>query len=239
MKKTGIAAGFLLVCFSMILTGCGGTGETGKDIEKDGTEQEEQLLTAGQLREEAEADLSQYSDEVLEEFISDFEITEGTVGDYNIGLLLQEYEPSDSSTDVSGIFDADAEPRTGNYTEDVSAVAFLENSGTSLECVYYDLEAGHMYYSEEEYLFTDLTQAEPIAFSDGEQLVAGLDALGVFTWKDQPDAEPEPADDGIYVELAVRYTDGTVFRYETDGIPSEVLPERYDEVYELLTQAYK
>ena len=83
----------------------------------------------------------QYRGADLEQFIEDFAITEEDVDTLNIPLLLEEYEPDrkDGLIDVSYLIEDDIEKRTSDFTENVYAIAFMENKNTSTECVYYDL----------------------------------------------------------------------------------------------------
>lgn len=95
--------------------------------------------------------------------------------------------------DLEALIEGDVAERTAAYTENVHAIAFLENRVTDTECVYYDLADGKRYRTSNEYLFSDLSQAEP-----------------------------------------EDYEDGTVFRVKASGLLSQVLPDEYDEVREML-----
>ena len=95
--------------------------------------------------------------------------------------------------DLEALIEGDVAERTAAYTENVHAIAFLENRVTDTECVYYDLADGKRYRTSNEYLFSDLSQAEP-----------------------------------------EDYEDGTVFRVNASGLLSQVLPDEYDEVREML-----
>ena len=95
--------------------------------------------------------------------------------------------------DLEALIEGDVAERTAAYTENVHALAFLENRVTDTECVYYDLADGKRYRTSNEYLFSDLSQAEP-----------------------------------------EDYEDGTVFRVKASGLLSQVLPDEYDEVREML-----
>ena len=139
---------------------------------------EESLLTPEELIRAAGLTKEQYRGVDLERFIEDFAITEEDVDVLNIPLLLQEYDPDAASSDVNSILEDDITERAAAYTENVHAIAFLENRATDTECVYYDLENGRRYRTSNEYLFSDLGQAEPEDYADGQQMAEALDEYG-------------------------------------------------------------
>ena len=59
-----------------------------------------------------------------------------------------------------------------------------------------------------------------------------LDKYGVFSW--ESGTSEEGITDPQYMVLAVEYEDGTVFRVNASGLLSQVLPDEYDEVREML-----
>ena len=110
--------------------------ETGEE-----TYSEQRLITPEELIRAAGLTKEQYSKVDLEQFIEDFDITTEDVDTLNIPLLLEEYEPERKfgMYDVSYLLEDGIEERTSDFTENVYAVAFMENKNTSTECVYYDL----------------------------------------------------------------------------------------------------
>ena len=139
---------------------------------------------------------------------------------------------TDGGADLEALIEGDVAERTAAYTENVHAIAFLENRVTDTECVYYDLADGKRYRTSNEYLFSDLSQAEPEDYEDGQQIVEALDKYGVFSW--ESGTSEEGITDPQYMVLAVEYEDGTVFRVKASGLLSQVLPDEYDEVREML-----
>ena len=139
MKKKRIA--FLALAVLMSVSGCSGSTQNG-DVdhkEEENMDTEKKLLTADELIRLAGISEEQYRDVDLEQFIKDFEITEDDIETLNIGLLLEEYSDTETE-DVSDLLRGGITERTSDFTEGVSAVAFLENINTDNECVYYDLE---------------------------------------------------------------------------------------------------
>ena len=203
--------------------------ETGEE-----TYSEQRLITPEELIRAAGLTKEQYRGADLEQFIEDFAITEEDVDTLNIPLLLEEYEPDrkDGLIDVSYLIEDDIEKRTSDFTENVYAIAFMENKNTSTECVYYDLPDRKRYQTSNAYLFDDLYQTEPEYYADGQQMVEALDKYGVFSWESGTDEEE--ITDPQYMVLAVEYEDGTVFRVKASGLLSQVLPDEYDEVREML-----
>lgn len=195
---------------------------------------EQRLITLEELIRAAGLTKEQYRGADLEQFIEDFAITEEDVDTLNIPLLLEEYEPDrkDGLIDVSYLIEDDIEKRTSDFTENVYAIAFMENKNTSTECVYYDLPDRKRYQTSNAYLFDDLYQTEPEYYADGQQMVEALDKYGVFSWESGTDEEE--ITDPQYMVLAVEYEDGTVFRVKASGLLSQVLPGEYDEVREML-----
>ena len=195
---------------------------------------EQRLITPEELIRVAGLTKEQYSGIDLEEFIEEFVITEEDLDTLNIPLLLEEYEPDrkDILRDVSYILEDGIENRTSGFTENVTAIAFMENKNTSTECVYYDLPDRKRYQTSNAYLFDDLYQTEPEYYADGQQMVEALDKYGVFSWESKTDEEE--ITDPQYMVLAVEYEDGTVFRVKASGLLSQVLPDEYDEVREML-----
>ena len=176
----------------------------------------------------------QYRGVDLEQFIEDFDITTEDVDTLNIPLLLEEYEPDrkDGLADVSYLLEDDIEERTSDFTENVYAIAFMENRNTSTECVYYDILDSKRYQTSDAYLFDDLYQTQAGYYADGQQIVEALDKYGVFGW--ESGTGEEEITDPQYMVLAVEYDDGTVFRVKASGLLSQVLPDEYDEVRDML-----
>ncbi len=231
MKKKRIA--FLALAVLMSVSGCSGSTQNG-DVdhkEEENMDTEKKLLTADELIRLAGISEEQYRDVDLEQFIKDFEITEDDIETLNIGLLLEEYSDTETE-DVSDLLRGGITERTSDFTEGVSAVAFLENINTDNECVYYDLEEGKRYRASHAYLFSDLSQTEAETYAEGQQLVDALDEQGVFSWSSQ--SSEEEIVDGQYMVLAVAYDDGTVFRVSADGILSQLLPDSYAAVRDML-----
>ena len=150
------------------------------------------------------------------------------------GLSEDQYRDVDLEQleDVSDLIRGEITERTSDFTKGVSAVAFLENINTDNECVYYDLEEGKRYRASHAYIFSDLSQTEAETYTEGQQLIDALDEQGVFSWSSH--SSEEPVVDGQYMVLAVEYDDGTVFRVSADGILSQLLPDSYAAVRDML-----
>lgn len=190
-----------------------------------------QLVSVEELIEASGINPDDYSTELLQQFIKDFEITEDNVTTLNIPLLLKGYSP-EGTLDVSDILSADMPERSSDFTKDAVAVAFLENRNTDTVCAYYDFESGLCYKAEHLNLFTDLNQVEPEQFSDSENLVSSMDKLGVFSWSDSDNSEG--IEDSQTMILAVKYSDGSIFRITVSGILANELPATYTELKEFL-----
>ena len=230
MKKKKIA--FLALAVLVSVSGCSGsTKNENADHKEEENMDTEKLLTADELIRLAGLSEDQYRDVDLEQFIEDFEITEENVGSLNISLLLEEYSDAEPE-DVSDLIRGEITERTSDFTEGVSAVAFLENINTDNECVYYDLEEAKRYRASHAYIFSDLSQTEAETYTEGQQLIDALDEQGVFSWSSH--SSEEPVVDGQYMVLAVEYDDGTVFRVSADGILSQLLPDSYAAVRDML-----
>ena len=168
---------------------------------------EQRLITPEELIRAAGLTKEQYRGADLEQFIEDFAITEEDVDTLNIPLLLEEYEPDrkDGLIDVSYLIEDDIENRTSDFTEDVYAIAFMENKNTGTECVYYDLPDRKRYQTSDAYLFDDLYQTQAGYYADGQQMVEALDKYGVFSWESGTDEE-EITDPQYMVCKSVRLT---------------------------------
>ena len=201
---------------------------------KEETFLERRLLSPEEMIQKAGLTEEQVRGIDLEEFIQDFAITEKDVDTLNIPLLLKEYEPDYKGRviDVSYLLEDDIESRTSDFTRDAIAIAFMENKNTSTECVYYDLLQDRRYQTSDAYLFDNLYQTQAGYYSNGQQILQGLDKYKVFTWESKTDEE-EITDPQSMV-LAIEYADGTVFRIEASGLLSQVLPGAYKEVREML-----
>ena len=80
---------------------------------------------------------------------------------------------------MSYLIEDDIENRTFDFTENVYAIAFMENKNTGTECVYYDLPDRKRYQTSDAYLFDDLYQTQAGYYADGQQMVEALDKYGV------------------------------------------------------------
>ncbi len=195
---------------------------------------EQSLITPEELIQASGLTKEQYSEVDLEQFIEDFDIKHEDVNTLNIPLLLEEYEPERKFGiyDVSYLLEDKIEERTSDFTENVYAVAFMENKNTSTECVYYDLLDSKRYRMSDGYLFDDLHQVQGGYYADGQQIVEAIEKYDVFDW--ESGTVEEEITDPQNMVLAVLYDDGTVFRVEASGLLSQVLPNEYDEVKEML-----
>ena len=202
--------------------------------DKEETYLEQSLITPEELIQASGLTKEQYSEVDLEQFIENFDIKHEDVNTLNIPLLLEEYEPERKFGiyDVSYLLEDKIEERTSDFTENVYAVAFMENKNTSTECVYYDLLESKRYRMSDGYLFDDLHQVQGGYYADGQQIVEALDKYDVFDW--ESGTVEEEITDPQNMVLAVLYDDGTVFRVEASGLLSQLLPNEYDEVKEML-----
>lgn len=221
MKKTII----LILVMILVVTGCANTKN------KDKKDNKEELLTAEELIELTGISKEQYENIDLNSFIEDFGITKEDVETLNIERLLEEY-PNSKVQDVSDLLDSKIKKRKSNFTKDVVAIAFLENIGTDNECVYYDLKEQKRYRASHLYIFSDLTQVEPESYSDGKDLIKKLDEQDVFSWENS--SSNEEIMDAQFMTLAIEYEDGTVFRVSASGILSDLLPDSYETVKNIL-----
>ena len=202
--------------------------------DKEETFLERRLLSPEEMIQKAGLTEEQVRGIDLEEFIQDFAITEKDVDTLNIPLLLEEYEPEykGRSLDVSDLLEDDIEKRSSDFTENVIAIAFMENKNTRTECVYYDLLAEKRYQASDVNLFDNLYQTQGGYYTNGQKIVQALDAYGVFRWESK--TEEEEITDPQSMVLAVEYDDGTLFRVKASGLLSQVLPDEYTKVRDLL-----
>ena len=133
---------------------------------------------------------------------------------------------------MSDLLEDDIEKRSSDFTENVIAIAFMENKNTSTECVYYDLLAEKRYQASDVDLFENLYQTQGGYYTNGQKIVQALDAYGVFRWESK--TEEEEITDPQSMVLAVEYDDGTLFRIKASGLLSQVLPDEYAKVRDLL-----
>ena len=73
---------------------------------------------------------------------------------------------------------------------------------------------------------------EPESYSDGKDLIKKLDEQDVFSWESS--SSNEEIMDAQFMTLAIEYEDGTVFRVSASGILSDLLPDSYETVKNIL-----
>ena len=202
----------LILVTILVVTGCVNTENKAKKNKK------EDLITVEELIELTDISKEEYENIDLKRFIEDYEITRENIDTLNIERLLEEY-PDDKIQDVSGLLDSKVKNRKSDFTKNVTAIAFIENIGTNNESVYYDLKEEKRYRGSNINLFSDLNQVEPEIYSDGKEIVK---------------ASKEEIIDGQHMTLAIEYKDGTVFRISASGILSELLPDSYEIVKNIL-----
>ena len=215
----------LILVTILVVTGCVNTENKAKKNKK------EDLITVEELIELTDISKEEYENIDLKRFIEDYEITRENIDTLNLERLIEEY-PDDKIQDVSGLLDSKVKNRKSDFTKNVTAIAFIENIGTNNESVYYDLKEEKRYRGSNINLFSDLNQVEPEIYSDGKEIVKKLDEQGVFSWKSK--ASKEEIIDGQHMTLAIEYKDGTVFRISASGILSELLPDSYEIVKNIL-----
>lgn len=159
---------------------------------------------------------NKYSYLDLERFINEYEITSENVKMLNIPLLLEGYEETVKKINVSGIFRTSLPVRKSDYTDDVIAIAYYENRGTSTECVYYDLKNHCRYRGSDVYIFSDLNQVSQEIYENDKQLIDQLEELGVFDWENT--ACQNEIEDASSSVLVIKYADGTIFRMDAEGL---------------------
>lgn len=194
--------------------------------------EQDNMLSVEQLVYESGIDQNKYSYVDLERFITEYEITSENIKMLNVPLLLESYEETVEKINVSDIFRTSLPVRKSDYTENVIAIAYYENRGTSTECVYYDLENQYRYRGSDVYIFSDLSQVSPEIYEDGKLLICQLEELGVFDWENTKCAsETEDALRGV---LVIKYADGTVFRMDAEGTMYKEQMMKYRKVKEVL-----
>ena len=222
---------YLALAVLMCVSGCGGsTANENADHKEEGNMDTKKLLTEDELIRLSGISEDQYRDVDLEQFIKDFEITEDDIETLNISLLLEEYSDTEPE-DVSELLRGEITERTSDFTEGVTAVAFLENTNTDNECVYYDLEKGTRYRASYAYLSLICHRQSRRHMRKGSSWSMNLKSRGVLV---SSQSSEEPVIDGQYMVLAVEYDDGTVFRVSADGILSQLLPDSYAAVRDML-----
>ena len=192
-------------------------------------------LTPSQLIEFAGLHEGQYSNELLERFIRYYDITVQNVQSLNIELLLSEFAKTKPIKDVSSIFSEDTTDITTRFAEDIIAIAFYENINTSTHCVYYDFTTNLWYKANDMNMFSDLLQIEPkvLASDETEALREAIISSGVLQWKNSTTMEPDISDPQSMC-IAIRFSDGCVYRTEATGVLSECGFSQYETLRELL-----
>lgn len=219
MKKYMMLAACVLAAACMA-TGCAQAKEQGM----------EKLISAEELIKRAELSKESYSQKLLEKFIEDYDITAENVECLNIQALLEEYSETENKKTL--IFDGLGESsRKEHFTQDVSAIAFYENKGSSSECVYYDLEKNLRYYAEDEYLFSDIEKGEKQEVSDLDALLEKLEAYGLWKLESKEDDYADGGEGSM--ELAVFYEDASYFHVSIENL-SKNAPDGYEKLKELL-----
>ena len=194
--------------------------------------EQDNILSVEQLVYETGIDQNKYSYVDLERFINEYEITSENIKMLNVPLLLESYEETVEKINVSDIFRTSLPVRKSDYTEDVIAIAYYENRETSTECVYYDLENQYRYRGSDVYIFSDLSQVSSEIYKNDKQLICQLEELGVFDWKNTKcENETEEALSGV---LVIKYSDGTIFRMDAEGIMYKEQMMKYRKVKEVL-----
>lgn len=205
------------------------TEETADAGSKDEEDRDMGNISAEQLIKEAGLSEDEYTKEELEDFIYSYDITSDNIKSLNIKALLSDYFDGMSTV---GIFDGLSEnTRKSDFTEDIVSIAFLENIGTSSECVYYDLEQGQKYRASDSYLFSDITKGSSESIENSEELISKLKENGMWELKSKTGGFEDG--DESSMELAVFYSDGTCFNVKIDAL-SDNAPASYEKIRELL-----
>ena len=192
------------------------------------------LLTPNQLATMANLSLDQYDTEYLQRFINYYDLAEDNVNSLNIELLLSDFDALDQAINVQSIFTDPISEPLGQKPENITNVALYINTNTSIESVYYDFPKSVYYKAQDMDLFFDLTQASPKTVS-AQELATIQDCiveLGVLDWKDKKTNEDNPDQQSMCI--AIRFSDGSLFRVSASGILSECELTNFEEVYALL-----
>ena len=212
----------LLMLMSLILTAC----------VEDSEDMDSKLLSESELIEICNLSEEDYAGKDLKSFIEDFELTEENVADFNVPLLLEDYN---DSKDYEYLFDEDYSHRTSDYTQDVKYIAFYENINTSARCMMIDASEHCMWSSEHEYIFRDVSNYERVEISEDslQRMLEELEANGVFSLTSF-DSDTAGSTDMQKIAFVIEYNDGTFFKIIRSGLMSEIAPEQYDEMVKIL-----
>lgn len=185
----------------------------------------ENLLTPQELSSIFEHRLDQYDEALLQRFIEYYHITEANVYEMGVEYLLKDYEMLEGIMNVRDIFEEEPSDAVPNAPEQIAAIAFYVNTGTDTHSAYYDFDAMLRYRAENMDLFWDLRQIEPDALTESEGMAIRQQVIssGVLSWK--AEAKPYTADDQTAMCIAIRFTDGSLFRFEATGsLTDDALP---------------
>lgn len=231
---------FQLLLIALLLSGCYQGAETGaatmqQTTEGEATMQSNNQLTPSQLIEFADLQEGQYSEELLERFIRYYDISAQNVQALNIELLLSEFAKMESTVDVRSIFSEETSDVTTELAKDIVAIAFYENINTNTYCVYYDFVANLRYRADDMGLFANLLQVVPekLTSDEAKNLRETVIRAGVLQWENTTALRTDIADPQSMC-MAIRFSDGRVYRTEASGILAKCGLPQYEALRDLL-----
>ena len=177
----------------------------------------------------------EYDEELLQRFIECYQMTKEDLNDRHLKQMLGGFILNETAVNVSDIFTTETSESVPTSPKDISLIAFYRNISTSFDCVYYDFTTLSRYISSEGFLFYNLNNVKPEQLTEQkandirEQLVA----LGVLSWNESYESKDQITDPQSMC-IAIRFSDGSLFRSSATGILSKCVPETYYQVYSLL-----
>ena len=195
---------------------------------------EQKQLTPSQLISIAGLPKNQYDTDYLQRFIDFYDISESNVHSLNIELLLSDFDELDNAIDVRSIFTDTPTELVSPNPKNITAIAFYKNVNTDIFSVYYDFTDLACYKAKNIDLFYDLSQVDPLTLTEAraDEIRNNLVELGTLEWQDVQAAEK--LSDPQSMCIAIRFSDGGLFRASASGILSKCAPANFESVYTLL-----
>ena len=215
----------------LLLCGCGDSSTAEKTSEDDMKNGGKNMPDYIEITDNKEFMKEKYglSDEELEgidvdRLVSDFGFRNTDYTPDEVREILKEFGPTYTVNEADKIFSLlDMEGGTIGADDDITYIGFLENSGTLVTRMVFDIK-GKVYYYDD---------AEPKALTDDQlAILAGLaEDYGIYNWDQHYLEEDLNESTANYSWKLVFYTaDGTVASYDGYSPEGKCLPENYKEV---------
>ena len=185
-----------------------------------------ELISREKLMETAGITAGEYSDDVIDQFINEFKLTEESVKTLNTSLLIKAYAEKckrKQKKDYSYLFQAVKDVKKDAACTGIRTVGAYFNYETNISSVLYDLKERKKYFLKQGFIFNDVRESDQVEYNqkDVEQLLEIIQTYRVYEWESGTMGDNKDYG-GQTFSISIEYEDGTLIPVSVEGHADDV-----------------